>query len=136
MNKVILMGRLTKNPEIRYTQGNEPVAVATVVLAVRRRFKKQGEADIDFFICKAFQHNAQFFEKYFRKGLMCAVICHLRQSSWAGEDGKKKYSTEIIVDEIYFAGSAKAAEEGTTAKAEETPEGFSETADADDDCPF
>lgn len=78
MNKVILMGRLTKDPEVRYAQGSEPLAVARYTLAVNRRFKRQGEQDADFIGCVAFGKAGEFAEKYFKKGQMVGVVGRYR----------------------------------------------------------
>ena len=101
MNKVILMGRLTKDPEIRYTQNNTPVCNFT--LAVDRRFSKDKQAD--FISCQAWQKTAEFISKYFQKGLMIAVVGSIQTRTWEDNEGKKRYITEVIVDEVYFAGS-------------------------------
>lgn len=104
MNKVILMGRLTKDPEVRYSQGAEPVAVAKYTLAVNRRFKRQGEQDADFINCVAFGKAGEFAEKYFKKGQQVSIVGRLQVRSWEDNDGKKRYATDVIVEEQYFAG--------------------------------
>lgn len=107
MNKVILLGRLTADPEVKYSQSNEPLAVARFTLAVNRRFKKQGEPDADFINCIAFGKNGEFIEKYFRKGQMVSIIGRLQVRSWTDSEGKKRISTDVIVEEQYFAESKK-----------------------------
>lgn len=105
MNKVILMGRLTKDPEVRYSKGNEPLAVANYSLAVNRRFKRDGDADADFIDCVAFGKAGEFAEKYFRKGQMVSVVGRLQVRSYDDKDGVKKWSTDVIIEEQHFAES-------------------------------
>ena len=113
MNKVILMGRLTRDPEMRYTQGAEPVAIARFSLAVDRRFKREGEPDADFINCVAFRRSAEFVEKYFRKGMRVLVEGRIQVRSW-DKDGVKQWSTEVLVEEQYFADSKGAADSGSS----------------------
>lgn len=115
MNKVILMGRLTRSPEVRYSQGAEPVAVARYTLAVNRRFKRKDEPEADFIPCVAFGKSGEFAEKYFRKGQLVAVTGRLQVRSW-DKDGEKRWTTEVVIEEQYFAESKNsqpaAAEQG------------------------
>ena len=111
MNKVILMGRLTRSPEVRYSQGAEPVAVARYTLAVNRRFKRKDEPEADFISCVAFGKSGEFAEKYFRKGQLVAVTGRLQVRSW-DKDGERRYATEVIIEEQHFAESKAAAEQG------------------------
>ena len=111
MNKVILMGRLVRDPEVRYSNGPEPLAIARYTLAVNRRFKKQGEADADFIVCVAFGKAGEFAEKYLKKGQMISVVGRLQVRSWDDNEGKKRWSTDVVVEEQYFAES-KASFEG------------------------
>lgn len=105
MNKVILMGRLTRDPEVRYSQSIEPVAVVRYSLAVNRRFKRQGEADADFINCVAFGKNGEFAEKYFKKGQMVGVVGRLSVNNWEDKTGAKRTTTEVVVEEQHFAES-------------------------------
>ena len=105
MNKVILMGRLTKDPEVRYTQSGEPMAIARYTLAVNKRFKKQGEADADFIPCVAFGKQGEFAENYLAKGRQIAVVGRLQVRNWEDNEGKKRVTTEVVVEEHYFAES-------------------------------
>lgn len=114
MNKVILMGRLTRSPEVRYSQGAEPVAVARYTLAVNRRFKRKDEPEADFIPCVAFGKSGEFAEKYFRKGQMVAVTGRLQVRSW-DKDGEKRWTTEVVIEEQYFAESKKDSGEGKPA---------------------
>ncbi len=101
MNKVILIGRLTKEPDIRLTPAG--LKVAHYTLAVDRKFKKDGEPDADFIPCVAFGKPAEFTEKYLSKGAKIAICGRLQTRSYEDKYGQKKYVTEIIVDEQYFA---------------------------------
>lgn len=110
MNKVILMGRLTRDPEMRQTPTGVPVARLTI--AVNRRFAKDGNQTADFINCVAWRTTAEFICKYFRKGSMIAVVGSIQTRSWDGQDGKKQYATDIVIDDAYFTGSK--AETGTS----------------------
>ena len=104
MNKVILMGRLTKDPEIRYTQNNIPVASFT--LAVNRRFAKENDGvKADFFNVIAWNKTGEFVSKYFKKGQQIAVVGRLQNRNWDDQNGQKHYATDIIAEEVDFAGS-------------------------------
>ena len=104
MNKVILMGRLTKDIEMRQTPNG--VSLARFSIAVTRRFKNSnGEYDADFINCIAWRKTGEFIARYFQKGSMMAVVGSIQTRSWDGNDGKKQYATEVIVDEAYFTGS-------------------------------
>lgn len=110
MNKVILMGRLTRDPEVRYSQGDNPMAIANYTLAVDRRYKRDGEDSADFISCVAFGKAAEFAEKYFRQGLKIAVIGHIQTGSYTNRDGQKVYTTKVCVEEQEFAESKRASE--------------------------
>ena len=110
MNKVILLGRLTKDPEIRYSQAAEPVAIARFTLAVTRRFKKEGESDADFIYCVCFGKQAEFVEKYIKKGMQIAVVGRIQVRSFDDASGQRKWSTEVVVEEIEFTESRSAFE--------------------------
>ena len=103
MNKVILMGRLTKDVEIRQTPNN--LSVARFTIAVNRRFVKDGGQQADFINCIAWRKTGEFIARYFQKGSMIAVVGSIQTRSWDGNDGKKQYATEVVVDEAYFTGS-------------------------------
>ena len=110
MNKVILMGRLTRDPEVRYSQGGEPMAIARYSLAVNRRFKRDGEPDADFINVVAFGKNGEFAEKFFQKGQQVCVVGHLQTGSYE-KDGIKRYTTDVIAEEQHFAESKRNFEE-------------------------
>jgi single-strand DNA-binding protein len=144
MNKVILMGRLTKDPELRYTSTNN-TARCTFTLAVDRRFSKPGEEkQADFINIVAWRNQAEFCSKYFTKGLKVVVVGSLQNRTWDDNEGKRHYITEVVADEVYFADSRK--NEGGAPFRPSAPEyepaapgqgdvGFYPT-DDDDDLPF
>ena len=111
MNKVILMGRLTRDPEIRYSQGERSTAVARYSLAVNRTFKRDGEPDADFINCVAFGRQAEFAEKYLRKGTKIALTGRIQTGSYTNRDGQKVYTTDVVVEEQEFAESKAASAE-------------------------
>lgn len=116
MNKVILMGRLTRDPEVRYSQGENPLAIARYTLAVDRRFKRDQEATADFIQCVAFGKSAEHAERYYRQGLKVAVTGRIQTGSYTNRDGVKVYTTEVVVEEQEFAES-KAVSDANAANA-------------------
>ena len=102
MNRAILMGRLTKEVEMRQTP--DGVSVARFTLAVNRRFAKEGQQQADFINCVAWRQTGEFIARYFQKGSMIAVVGSIQSRSWDGQDGKKQYATEVNVEEAYFTG--------------------------------
>ena len=109
MNKVILMGRLTRDPEVRYSQGASQTAVARFSIAVDRRFKREGEPDADFFNCTAFGKQAEFIERYLRKGVKVVVCGRIQNDNYTNTEGQMVYSVRVMVDEIEFAESKNAS---------------------------
>ena len=110
MNKVILMGRLTRDPDIRYTTGDNPMTVARFTLAVdRRRKANEGEQNADFISCVAFNRQAEFAEKYLKKGTKIAMSGRIQTGSYTNKDGNKVYTTDVVVDDLEFAESKAAA---------------------------
>ena len=105
MNKVILMGRLTRDPEVRYSAGENALAIARYTLAVDRRFRRDGEANADFINCVSFGRTAEFAEKYFRQGLKIAVTGRIQTGSYTNREGQKVYTTEVVVEDQEFAES-------------------------------
>lgn len=105
MNKVILMGRLTRDPEVRYSQGEKSTAVARFTLAVDRRFKREGEQNADFIGCISFGKSAEFAEKYFRQGTKVLISGRIQTGSYTNKDGNKVYTTDVVVEEQEFAES-------------------------------
>ena len=148
MNKAILMGRLTRNPDIRYTNGEKPVCVARYTLTVDRRFKRDGEQQADFIPCIAFGRQGEFTQKYFQKGTKIVISGRIQTGSYTNRDGLKVYTTDVIVEEQDFAESKAAAgrtketyhpEQETTAK-DQPPvdnDGFMTIPEGiDEECPF
>lgn len=114
MNKVILMGRLTRDPEVRYTQGDNASAVARFSLAVDRRFKKDGDQTADFINCVAFGKTGEFIEKYGHKGTKFVVEGRIQTGSYTNKDGQKVYTTDVVVEQVEFAESKASADGNTT----------------------
>lgn len=134
MNKVCLLGRLTKDPEVRYSQGADPLAVARYTLAVDRRMGKNGEKAADFIACVAFGKSGEFAEKFFKKGQMVGVVGRLQVRSWEDDAKKRHWVTEVIAEEQYFGGNKGSSTPQATGEA---PEGFCPSEDAEDgDLPF
>lgn len=109
MNKVILMGRLTRDPEVRYSQGASQTAVARFSVAVDRRFKRDGEPDADFFNCTCFGKQAEFVERYLHKGTKIVLSGRVQNDNYTNKEGQMVYSVRIMVDEIEFAESKNAS---------------------------
>ena len=105
MNKVVLVGRLTRDPEVRYSQGENALAIARYTLAVDRRFKRDGEQTADFINCVVFGKSAEFTERYFRQGMRVVVCGRIQTGSYTNRDGVKVYTTEVVVEEQEFAES-------------------------------
>lgn len=106
MNKAILVGRLTRDPEIRYTQGENASAIARFSVAVNRRFKNaEGNYDADFINCVAFGKTAEFIEKYFKKGMAIGITGRIQTGSYTNKDNVKVYTTDVVVEEAEFVES-------------------------------
>ena len=134
MNKVILMGRLTADPELRYTTGTN-IPVCRFRLAVERPFQKQGEErQADFFNIVAWRNTAEFISKYFRKGVRVLVEGSLRNNDYQDSNGIKHYSVEVQVERVYFA-DGKVGQAQEVSQPEPEMDGF-EPLDSDDDLPF
>ena len=135
MNEVVLAGRLTTDPEVKYTTGQEPMAIAMYTLAVQRDFKnKDGKYEADFIRCKAFGKRGEFAEKYLHKGIKIMVKGRLQSGSY-DKDGQKHYTTDLIVDKHEFCESRKDSQpQGQQYQDHDVPEGFQ--AVDDDDIPF
>ncbi len=103
MNKVIMMGRLTKEPDIRYA--NNGTTIGKISLAVDRRFKQEGQPDADFFNCVTFGKQAEFVEKFLHKGTKILISGQVQNNNYTNKDGQTVYSTQILIDEIEFAES-------------------------------
>ena len=113
MNKVILMGRLTRDPEVRYSQGENRMAVARHTLAVDRRARRDGEQSADFISCVAFGKAGEWAEKWLRKGIKIAITGRIQTGSYTNREGQKVYTTDVVIEEQEFAES-RAASEGNS----------------------
>ena len=140
MNTVILMGRLTRDPEIRYAQNESGTAVARYTLAVDRRYKREGEQNADFIGCVVFGKGAEFAEKYLQKGTKIAVTGRIQTGSYTNKEGKKVYTTDVIVDEQEFGESKSAGSRpGNNAGGNggsEPGDGFMNVDDYSEELPF
>lgn len=147
MNKVILMGRLTRDPDVRYTAGENQTCVARYTLAVDRRFKREGEQSADFISCVVFGKGAEFTDKYLRQGTKIAITGRIQTGNYTGKDGQKVYTTDVVVEEQEFAESKGASNSGNVMQASTTPatvkaqpdgpDGFMHIADGiDEELPF
>lgn len=134
MNTVNLTGRLTKDPDVRYTQADSPMAIARFSLAVEREIKKDGQPTADFISCVAFSKTAEFIEKFFKKGMKVGVMGRIQTGSYTNKDGNKVYTTDILAERVEFEESRGSSEGGSNPMPESEmvnlPEGI------DDDIPF
>lgn len=136
MNKVELSGRWTKDPEIRYTQGEKSTAIARCTLAVDRRFKRDGDSQTaDFINCIAFGKTAEFLEKYGRKGTKMLVVGRIQTGSYTNRDGNKVYTTEVVIEELEFA-ETKASHDGTSASDSQPDGSYEDIQEGDAGFPF
>lgn len=121
MNKVVLMGRLTRDPDIKYTQSENSMCIARYTMAVDRRFKKDNDQAADFINCVAFKHNGEFAEKYLHKGTKICVFGRIQTGSYTNQEGQKVYTTDVIVEEHDFCESKNASNNGA---AQQSSDGF------------
>ena len=147
MNKVVLMGRLTKDPELRYTNTNN-TPLSSFSLAVNRRFTRQGEErQADFINITAWGKTAEFVKNYFTKGMQVAVVGRIQTRSWDDEAGKRHYATDVVAEETYFADSKRSNTSNTgntgnmqsmdrMAPPKQANDGFATVDDDDDELPF
>ncbi len=137
MNKTVLMGRLTADPQVRYSQGDNATAVARYTLAVNRKFKKDGEPTADFIPCVVFGKSAEFTEKYFRKGMQVAISGRIQTGSYTNKDGNKIYTTDVVVEEQEFAESKAASQNNGSGSTPVSSDGFLDIPDGvDTQLPF
>ena len=124
MNKVILMGRLTRNPDVRYSQGEKATCVARYTLAVNRRFRREGDQDADFINCVAFGRQGEFAEKYLKQGTKIVISGRIQTGSYTNRDGVKVYTTDVVVEENEFAESKRSDDNAPASSAPASmPEG-------------
>ena len=145
MNKVILLGRLTRDPEIRYTQAAEPMCVAKYGIAVNRRFKKEGGQEADFINCVSFGKAGEFAERFLKKGMAICLSGSLQIEQYTDKNGQKQWFTQVVTEEVEFAESRAAYEArmasggGNNNNTPPPQQDFSDLAksiDDDDDLPF
>lgn len=134
MNKVVLMGRLTSDPEVRFTQDN--MCIARYTLAVDRKFSKNDDQKADFIPCVAFGKSGEFAEKYFRKGTKIAVSGRIQTGSYTNKDGQKVYTTDVIIEEQEFAESKLASNNNGGGHGKSVDDFMSVPDDMDEDLPF
>ena len=135
MNKVILMGRLTRNPEVRYSRGENALAVANFSIAVNRSRKNNGEEETDYFNCTVFGKQAEFAEKYLKQGTKVAIIGRIQNDNYTNKEGQKIYGIKIMVDELEFAESKARGMQQETSQA--SGDGFVSLPDSlDEELPF
>ena len=137
MNLFIGKGRLTKDPELKYAQNENSTAIARFPIAIPRRFKKDGQPDSDFLNCTAFGKQAEFIEKFFKKGQEALIEGNIQTRSWDGEDSKKHYATDVIVNQIEFCGKKSDNEKVESQGEQNKPEPTNVCVDeSDTDLPF
>lgn len=139
MNKIILMGRLTRDPVVRYSQGANQTAIGKFSLAVNRKWKREGEPEADFFNCTAFGKLAEVVEKYLQKGAKIQIIGRIQNDNYTNKEGQKVYSVQVIVEEIYFVESRNSgnAVSGRPSPEQAAGDGFISIAEgAEEELPF
>lgn len=136
MNKVELTGRLTRDVEIRYTKGENPMAVANFTIAVKRKFKPEGEPEADFIPCVSFGKSAEFSSKYFKKGMMVGITGKIQTSSWNDDNGQKHFKTAVIIEEQEFLESKASFESRTGNVSTGQQAGYTPETVEEDDLPF
>ena len=137
MNKVIIIGRFTRDPEIKYTTGENATATARFSLAVNRRFKnKEGNYDADFINCVAFGKTAEFIEKYFTKGMAIGITGRIQTGSYTNKEGQKVYTTDVVVEETEFVESKNKGTDDNVPNNNANSNGDFEETISDDEMPF
>lgn len=128
MNKVTIVGRLARDPEVRYSQGENSTAIARFTVAVDRRFKRDGEPTADFISCVAFGKTAEFIERYFSKGKRIGIVGRIQTGSYTNKDGATVYTTDVYSEEVEFVESANKESNETTSNG-----GFENASNSDDE---
>ncbi len=121
MNKVVLMGRLTRDPEVRYAQNESSTAIARYTIAVDRRIKRNGEQSADFISCVAFGKSGEWAEKWLHKGIKIAITGRIQTGSYTNKEGQKVYTTDVIIEEQEFAESRAASESNSQSYQQQQP---------------
>jgi single-strand DNA-binding protein len=132
INKAVLMGRLTRDPELRHTQNNTPVTSFTLAVDRGKRSNAPNAQTVDFIDIVAWQTTAEFVAKWFRKGLLVAVVGRIQSRKWTDKDGKSRTAIEVVADEVHFAESKKDASPATPA----TSDGYTDITNDDEKLPF
>lgn len=132
MNKVILVGNLTRDPETRYSQSADPVAICRFSLAVNKRIKREGEPDADFINCVALGKTGEFVDKYFRKGKKIAIVGRLSVRPYEDQGGQKRSWTEVVVEEAHFTESKSSSEGGNRGPSPDSDEYYTDIAVSQD----
>ena len=133
MNKVIEIGRLTKDPDIRYSQGENTTCIARYTLAVDRKFKQEGQPNADFISCIAFGKLGEFAEKYLHKGIKIAVTGRIQTGSYTNKDGQKVYTTDVVVEEQEFCESKSSNQSQQNERPQQSSDDFMSIPDGLDD---
>lgn len=137
MNKVILIGRLTRDPKVTWTQGNPSNCIARFTLAVDRRYKREGEENADFISCVVFGKTAEFAEKYLRQGTKIIGCGRIQTGSYTNKEGQRVYTTDVVLEEVEFAESKAAAQNSRPESAQTDSDGFMNIPDGlEDGLPF
>ena len=137
MNKTILIGRSTKDADVRYSQGDKPMAIARISLAVDRKFKQEGQPTADFINCIAFGKTAEVIEKYVAKGTKIAVVGRIQTGSYTNKDGQKVYTTDVVIDELEFCESkSQQTQNNTPAPHPASDDGFMNIPSNYEELPF
>lgn len=137
MNKVVIMGRITRNPEVRYSQGENATAIARYTIAADRRFKRDGEPSADFIPCVVFGKPAEFADKYFKQGMRISISGRIQTGSYTNKDGRKIYTTEVVVEEQEFAENKKESQQEQRPEPQYDEHGFMNIPDGiDQELPF
>lgn len=137
MNKVILMGRTTRDADVKYSQGEKAMAIASLTLAVDRKYKQSGQPTADFINCKAFGKTAEVIERYVLKGTKIVITGHIQTGSYTNKDGQKVYTTDVMIDELEFAESKNSQQNSAPAPAPSNDMGFMNIdTDTDEGLPF
>ena len=136
MNSVQLVGRLVRDPEVRYSQGENPIAVARFTVACNRKFKKEGEQDADFISCVSFGKVSEFVERYFQKGSSIGLNGRIQTGSYTNKDGQKVYTTDVFVESVEFVGSKSENQAGNNEATKKNDDFMSIPDNIDEELPF
>ena len=136
MNSVQLVGRLVRDPEVRYSQGENPIAVSRFTVACNRKFKKEGEQDVDFISCVSFGKVSEFVERYFQKGSSIGLNGRIQTGSYTNKDGQKVYTTDVFVESVEFVGSKSENQAGNNEATKKNDDFMNIPDNIDEELPF